>query len=787
MRPAYRNRVDWSLDVTLKPESYVSHTRYDALGRPTQVVAPHRDAPEANVNVLQPTYNEAGLLERLERASARRSSTATASRLDTTMTPQTFRLVHMRTEGGHSGRVLQDLHYTFDPAGNITHIRDDAHQEVFFANARVEARTRYRYDALFRLTEATGREHLGQAGAHPHSHNDAPRVGRVGIPHASDGEALGRYLERYLYDAVGNIASVQHIGTNPHNPGWTRNYAYAEPSQLEPDKVSNRLTSTTVGRISAPAVHKYDEHGNMLDMPHLAGMRWNELDQLQMTQRQVVNDTDGTGRHGERTWYVYDGGGQRIRKVTERPDGRIKDERLYLGAFEIYREHRSQREDLVRETLHVTDDAQRIALVETRISGDEKEIPRRQVRYQLANHLGSASLEVDDQARILSYEEYSPYGSTTYQAVRSQLQTPKRYRYTAMERDDESGLSYHSARYYAPWLGRWTSTDPLGTSDSVNLYQYVSDNPIRLIDPSGLSGWDRLWGAVTAVGGALETAVGGALVATGVATSEIGIGIPIAAAGAVVTAHGVDTTVSGIRTLVDGAPVDTVTSQGLQAAGMSRSAANLTDAGIGFVGTLGAGALVKGAAATGRTVTAARTAASASKVDDVATVTKIDDVARAAGGGGPKALPPGKPGPKALPPGKPGPKALPPGSAPGNVAIDANAAIRAIEAGEAAALDAALAGRSPIIPIQAVKEFLVKGDVNALRGFLTSRGGRVAAGASDEAAAALQAEAKALGRSLKPKDAKVAASAQKEGVPLITRDQKLRKFLNAIGIGGESF
>ncbi|MGB1014606.1 MAG: RHS repeat-associated core domain-containing protein, partial [Nannocystaceae bacterium] len=400
--------------------------------------------------------------------------------------PNTFRLIHLRT--GHAGRELQDLHYTFDPAGNITHIRDDAHQEVFFANARVEASAKYRYDALFRLVEATGREHLGQAGAHPHSHNDAPRIGRVGIPHASDGEALGRYIERYLYDAVGNITSMRHIGTTPHNPGWTRNYTYNESSQLETGKVSNRLTSTTVGsNTPMPAVYSregegYDEHGNMLKMPHLAAMRWNELDQLQMTQRQAVND--GTG-HGERTWYVYDGGGQRIRKVTERSDGRIKDERLYLGGFEVYREHRSQGDDLIRETLHIMDDTQRIALVETHTSGEETGVPRRQIRYQLANHLGSASLEIDEQARILSYEEYSPYGSTTYQAVRSQLQTPKRYRYTAMERDDESGLNYHSARYYAPWLGRWASADPVGLTRGTNLYNYAGGDPVNRIDPAG--------------------------------------------------------------------------------------------------------------------------------------------------------------------------------------------------------------------------------------------------------------------------------------------------------------
>ena len=47
---------------------------------------------------------------------------------------------------------------------------------------------------------------------------------------------------------------------------------------------------------------------------------------------------------------------------------------------------------------------------------------------QFGNHLGSTRLELDEQAQIVSYEEYFPYGSTSYQAVRSQTETPKRYR-----------------------------------------------------------------------------------------------------------------------------------------------------------------------------------------------------------------------------------------------------------------------------------------------------------------------------------------------------------------------
>ena len=75
---------------------------------------------------------------------------------------------------------------------------------------------------------------------------------------------------------------------------------------------------------------------------------------------------DGKLHQGERTYYVYDVGGQRVRKVTESSAGIKKKERFYEGGFEVYREYDSEGAvTLERETLHVMDDKQRIALVET--------------------------------------------------------------------------------------------------------------------------------------------------------------------------------------------------------------------------------------------------------------------------------------------------------------------------------------------------------------------------------------------------------------------------------------
>jgi hypothetical protein len=45
-----------------------------------------------------------------------------------------------------------------------------------------------------------------------------------------------------------------------------------------------------------------------------------------------------------------------------------------------------------------------------------------------------------------------------------------------------------SGGYYAPWLGRWVSADPIGLGDGTNVYAYVGGNPVTYVDPGGDAG-----------------------------------------------------------------------------------------------------------------------------------------------------------------------------------------------------------------------------------------------------------------------------------------------------------
>lgn len=485
----YKTLVDWSAAVDLEPEVFTGTTAYDALNRPRAITSP-------DGSVYRPRFNEANLFERIT-VALRGAATETpfVTRTDYNARGQrlqvaygngvttsrhydaaTFRVARITTTRG--SHRLQDLHYTYDAGGNITHVQDDAQQALYFANAVVDPHIDYEYDAVYRLVAASGREHAGQLSAPEPTWDD---VSRVRLAHPHDGQAMRRYTERYDYDAVGNLERIVHRALHGD---WTRRYTYVEASQLEAGQVSNRLSATVVGRATGdagPETYPYDVHGNMLAMAHLPRLHHDFRDQLAHV------DLQGGGE----AFYVYDGSGQRARKVVEKNGGALVEERIYVGGFELFRRRAGGATVFARETLHVSDDRSRLAIVETKVLDTEAAVlddtPR--VRVQIANVLGSGVLELDETGQVITYEEYHPYGSTSYQAVAGAVEvSAKRYRYAGMERDDETGLNYHTARYYASWLGRWASADTVGIAAGVNLYAYCRGNPVTFTDPNGHDG-----------------------------------------------------------------------------------------------------------------------------------------------------------------------------------------------------------------------------------------------------------------------------------------------------------
>lgn len=482
----YRAVPTWDVadpDALLEPEVFTTIETYDALDRLIT-----RTTPDGTVHA--PMYNAGNLLEsvRITRggfteqvvadidydARGLRSRIELGNGVSTTYRydRQTFRLIRLRTTRAN-GDLLQDLASTFDPVGNMTHLVDAAVPTIWRSNQIVTGEATYRYDPSYQLVEAKGREHAGQVDfGLTDNVSDAAMLLRH-----DPGDVLDwrNYTERYHYDESGNLDQLVHTAAGP-GAAWTRDYLYAA--------TSNQLLSTTVGATTYSVGH-HPAHGFVNAMPHLSVMAWSFRDELQAVAKQRV--AMGTP---ETTWYVYDGDGMRVRKVTDAAAAAGVDpvrrfERYSFEGVEIQRDHDGAGAITAQHTtVHVFDDTGLIALVEADSMPGVGAPPL--VRYQSINHLGSTSLETDSAAAIISYEEFHPFGTTAYQAVTKSLAAAaKRFRYTGMERDDESGLEYHQARYYAPWLGRWTSPDLHADQFDGNRYAYVKNNPVANRDRNG--------------------------------------------------------------------------------------------------------------------------------------------------------------------------------------------------------------------------------------------------------------------------------------------------------------
>jgi RHS repeat-associated protein len=533
--------TDWNAtnaEDALEAVAYQTSSRYDALNRPTEDTYP-QDV-EGERKKLIPHYNRAGTLEKISlndtdlvqhiayNAKGQRVLIAYGNGVITRYAydPHTFRLVRMRTDraspAGYlvdlirddtmlfssNGEPILDFVYTYDLAGNIARVTDLTPGSGFLNNpdaARAadqrlaqllisgNALIRYfQYDPLYRLTHATGRESNNIPG--PRYWSDDPRQGfnsgNHGTPNQDNAPNLTKgYWESYAYDPTGNMVELKH-GRNG-NVSWTRHFGMGgrTPQQWvqewpahQNDPTSwanapgNQLTHVGDDRISFPATHLFDANGNMIQQNGERHYTWDHADR--MTEYVVQPNFDSPASIEAR--YLYGADGMRVKKwVRKNSSGNNDESSVYIdGAFEYHRWNESGRSK-ENNHLHVMDNQSRIATV--RIGDKHRGDGGERVQYHLGDHLGSSAVVVGgDDASASSFinrEEYFPYGETSFGSF-----AKKRYRFTGKEREEESGLYYFGARFYAPWICRWVSCDPAGMSEGLNLYWYARDNPVRFSD-----------------------------------------------------------------------------------------------------------------------------------------------------------------------------------------------------------------------------------------------------------------------------------------------------------------
>jgi RHS repeat-associated protein len=269
--------------------------------------------------------------------------------------------------------------------------------------------------------------------------------------------------QNFAYDTLNRIATANTQATTGTN-AWGLQFGY---------DVWANLLSATVTQGSAPMLSQaaggnnrivgfcYDAAGNLLaqSAPPCPSPTYAYNGENQMTSTAGVT-------------YTYDGEGKRVKKSS--------------GALYWY--------GMGSDALNETDLSGNLANEYIFFGG--KRIARRDsssnVFYYFADHLGTSREIVQAGQTTPCYDaDFYPFGGE--RIVTNTC--PQNYKFTAKERDAESGLDNFTARYFGSSLGRFMIPDPSHVGGDVvdeenpqawNMYSYVLDNPLNATDPDGL-------------------------------------------------------------------------------------------------------------------------------------------------------------------------------------------------------------------------------------------------------------------------------------------------------------
>jgi RHS repeat-associated protein len=104
------------------------------------------------------------------------------------------------------------------------------------------------------------------------------------------------------------------------------------------------------------------------------------------------------------------------------------------------------------------------------------------VYYYHTDQVGSVKAVTDEAGKVVHKADYFAFGSRFEKSG----EFDESHGFTGKEYDSDTGLYYYNARWYDSELGRFISEDPVGDPNNPNLYSYCRNNPVNMIDPTGL-------------------------------------------------------------------------------------------------------------------------------------------------------------------------------------------------------------------------------------------------------------------------------------------------------------